>query len=178
MMDVPRLALATEAAGREPSVMALALLAGFTARRLRVQHFRTRACPMPTEVVGQVTGLPGRHLDSWLMPSEVCRSLFVRGSRVAELAVVEGTLSPPREIHSCTQSDVPGDLRDIARVLDLPVIAVVSLSDCTDGAFHLPCLPDGVDGVLLDGLADPDDLPRMRRWIRLACKVPVVGALE
>ena len=76
VMEVPRLALATAAAGPEPSVMALALLAGLTEKCWRVQHFRTRACPTVTEVVGQVTGLPGRHLDSWLMPEAVCRSLF------------------------------------------------------------------------------------------------------
>src|SRR3954452_14317231 len=84
MMDVPRLALATAATGPEPSVMALALLAGLTENRWCVQHFRTRACPAPTDVAGHVTGLPGRHLDSWLMPDPVCRSLFLRGMQGAE----------------------------------------------------------------------------------------------
>ncbi len=110
MMEVPRLALATAATGPEPSVMALALLAGLTEKRWRVQHFRTRACPTATELVGQVTGLPGRHLDSWLMPETVCRSLFLRGTQAAELAVVEGTLATPLELKSCSQSDLPGDL--------------------------------------------------------------------
>ncbi len=46
------------------------------------------------------------------------------------------------------------------------------------GIFHLPRLPDGIDGVLLDRLADPEDLPRLSRLIRLAFSVPVIGALE
>src|SRR5580700_1246082 len=95
MMEFPRLALATAATGPEPSVATLALLAGLTQRRWRVQHFRTRACPTATEAVGQVTGLPERHLDSWLMPTSLCRSLFARAARSTDLAVVEGTLDKP-----------------------------------------------------------------------------------
>src|SRR5260370_42176737 len=95
MIDLPRLALATPATGPEPSLASLAMLAGLTQRRWRVQHFRTRACPMATEAVGQVTGLPGRHLDAWLMPPAVCRGLFARGARSAELAGVEGTVGEP-----------------------------------------------------------------------------------
>ena len=178
MMEVPRLALATAATGPEPSVMALALLAGLTEKRWRVQHFRTRACPTATELVGRVTGLPGRHLDSWLMPESVCRSLFIRGTQAAELAVVEGTLATPLKVRSCSQSDLPGDLRAIAQTLDLPVIAVVSMPEQPGAVFHLPRLPDGVDAVLIDQLADPADLPRLSRLIRLAFSIPVVGALE
>src|SRR5271165_6532168 len=139
-MEVPRLALATAATGPEPSVMALALLAGLAEKRWRVQHFRTRACPTVTEVVGQVTGLPGRHLDSWLMPEAVCRSLFARGTQGAELGVVEGTMETPLKVRACTQSDLPGDLKQISRTLDLPVIAVLPVLDHSGGVFHLPRL--------------------------------------
>jgi cobyrinic acid a,c-diamide synthase len=158
--------------------MALALMAGLTESRWRVQHFRTRACPAPTDVAGQVTGLPGRHLDSWLMPPPVCRSLFARGTRAAELAVVEGTLDQPLTISSCSQSGVPGDLKPIAETLDLPIIAVVPVTESPGGDFHLPRLPDGIDGVLIDQLPDSADLPRLRRLFRLAFDLPVLGALE
>jgi cobyrinic acid a,c-diamide synthase len=178
MKEVPRLALATAAAGPEPSMMALALLAGLTERRRRVQHFRSRACPTATEVVGEITGLPGRYLDSWLMPEAVCRSLFARGMEAAELAVVEGTLETPLEIRSCGQCDLPGDLKPIAEMLDLPVIAVVSVPERREDVLHLPRLPDGIDGVLVDGLADRADLPRLRRMIKMAFDVPVLGAIE
>src|SRR6516162_8599781 len=126
MMEIPRLALATPAAGPEPSLACLAVLAGLTKRLWRVQHFRTRACPTATEAVGQVTGLPGRHLDGWLMPPSVSRALFVRAARSAELAVVEGTLDVPVPERSHTACDRPGDLRPIAEALDLPIVAVIS----------------------------------------------------
>ena len=98
--------------------------------------------------------------------------------RAAQLAVVEGTLATPLELRSCSQSDLPGDLRSIAQTLELPVVAVISAADPAGSAFHLPRLPDGVDAVLVDRLADPEDLPRISRSIRLAYSVPVLGALE
>ena len=54
--ELPRLALATSSTGPEPSVACLAMLAGLTQWRWRVQHFRTRACPTATEAVGQPMG--------------------------------------------------------------------------------------------------------------------------
>src|SRR3954452_10011166 len=121
MNHLPRLALATPATGPEPSIASLGWLAGLTERRCKVQHFRSRACPTVTEVVGQVTGLAGRHLDAWLMPENVCRQLFVQGARGADLALVEGTLDEPGKV----SPDGPGGLRPVAERLDLPVVAVV-----------------------------------------------------
>jgi cobyrinic acid a,c-diamide synthase len=178
MIDYPRLGLATPAVGPEPSLASVAMLAGLTQRRWRVQHFRTRACPTATEAVGQVTGLPERHLDSWLMPDAVCRGLFARGAQSAELAVVEGTLdqpTSPRDFKSC---DCPGDLRPIACALDLPVVAVVSCRESEAETLHLPRLPEGIDAVLLDELSDPAALPRLKRMIGLATRLPVIGAIE
>jgi len=177
-VELPRLALATPATGPEPSVASLAMLAGLTRRRWRVQHFRTRACPTVTEAVGQVTGLPGRHLDSWLMPPALCRGLFARSAQSAELAVVEGTLDEPMSVRSYTSCDCPGDLQSIAETLDLPIVAVVSCAGQDAESFHLPQLPEGVDAVLLDGLSNPKELPRLKRLFRLAAKLPVLGAIE
>ncbi len=42
----------------------------------------------------------------------------------------------------------------------------------------MPRLPEGVDAVLLDELDNPDDLPRLKRMIRLAARLPVIGAIE
>jgi len=125
-----------------------------------------------------VTGLPGRHLDAWLMPPSVCRELFARAARSAELAVVEGTLDEPMSVRSYTSCDCPGDLKPIAEALDLPIVAVVSCRGGDGETFHLPRVPDGVDAVLLDDLADPAALPRLKRLIRLATKLPVIGAVE
>jgi cobyrinic acid a,c-diamide synthase len=156
----------------------LAMLAGLTQRRWRVQHFRARACPTATEAVSQVTGLPGRHLDAWLMPPSVCRGLFARAAVSAELSVVEGTLEEPLEGRSAGFCDHPGDLRPVAEALNLPLVAVVSCAGNAAETLHLPRFPQGVDAILLDGLSDRESVPRLRRLIRLASGLPVLGAVE
>ena len=176
--ELPRLGLATASSGGEPSMACLAMLAGLTERRWRVQHFRTRACPTATEAVGQVTGLPGRHLDAWLMPPSVCLGLFARAAAAAELSVVEGTLEAPMQRRAYTPCDHPGDLRPVAEALDLPLVAVVSCRGLDAETVHLPQFPQGVDAILLDELSDPESAPRLRRLIELASGLPVLGAIE
>jgi len=177
---VPRIALATSSVGPDPSTAGLAMLAGLTARRWRVQHFRSRACPTANAAVAEASGLPGRHLDAWLMPPEVCRSLFALGAFGSNLALVEGTLETPLGLRSCGAADVPGSLAPLARDLDLPIIAVVSLVDRDGdrGTFHLPHLPPDTEAVILDGVRSTDDLERIGRLIRLARGLPVVGAVD
>ena len=177
MIQLPRLGLAVAGDGPEPSIAGLALLAGLTSGRGPVQHFRSKACPTSTGIIRQVTGLPGHHLDAWLMPPEVCRQVFARGARHAGLAVVEGTLDPipVGAPLGCESYSRPGGLGPIAEALDLPTIAVMP---CPRGdSFHLPNLPDGVDAILLDELDDPDDYDRLRHLVGLLTRKPVVGAV-
>jgi cobyrinic acid a,c-diamide synthase len=176
MNHFARLGLATSASGPDPSYASLALLAGLTERRWRVQHFRSRACPTATEAVGQASGLPGRHLDAWLMPETVCRTLYARGTRHADLAIVEGTLEEPGEVPERAPHDRPGVLAPIVEALDLPVVA---LMECPSwDQFHLPRLPEGVDAVLLDGIDSPDDFERYRQMVTFSLRRPVLGAVE
>jgi cobyrinic acid a,c-diamide synthase len=175
MTYLPRLALATPESGSEPSLAALAWLAGLTQQGGRVQHFRSRACPTGTEVVSQFSGLPGRHLDAWLMPDTVVRKLFVQGSRQAELSLVEGSLE-----HSSTPADLqfnqPGQLGPLADALDLPIVAVVPCPP--RDAFHLPRIPETASAVFLENLEDPADYEFYRRMLAITVRKPVLGAVE
>jgi cobyrinic acid a,c-diamide synthase len=175
-MALPRLALAVPGRGPEPSPASLGLLAGLSSMRWRVQYFRSRACPTGTEAVGQATGLPGRHLDAWLMPPDVCRRVFAQGSREADLALVEGTLEDSTATLSCEHHDRPGGLGPIAEALDLPTVALLPCPRWE--SLHLPNLPAGIDAVLIDGLEDPSDFPRIATAVRMMLKKPVIGAVE
>ncbi len=175
MIELPRLGLAVSGSGQEPSVAGLALLAGLRLRKYSIQHFRSKACPTSTAVVRQVTGLPGRHLDAWLMPPEVCRAVFIRGSQHGTLSVVEGTFDPSGPMLGLTHFQRPGDIQPIAEALDLPIIAVVS---CSHGCeFHLPKLPPRFDAILLDGVRDHDDFERHRHMLQVLTRKPVIGAV-
>ncbi len=176
MTRMPRLALAIPSLSPEPSAASLAMLAGLTRLGRRVQHFRSRARPFGTESVAQVTGLPGRHLDAWLMPPDVCRDVFIRGMRQADLALVEGTLEEIRQRHDPFPFDRPGRLEPIAEALDLPTIGLVPCRKAE--GFHLTNVPDRVDALLLDGLECPEDFDSLRKLIQMVVKKPVLGAVE
>jgi cobyrinic acid a,c-diamide synthase len=93
--------------------------------------------------------------------------------------VVEGTLDEPVAPGAVASCDSPGDLKPIVEALALPVVAVVSCRGISECAFHLPRLPEGADAVVLDDLGDdPAELPRLKRMIRLAAGLPVIGAIE
>ncbi len=175
MSPWPRLALATSCTNPEPSVAVLAMLAGLANRRCRVQHFRSRARPTADLAVQCVTGLPGRHLDGWLMSPEILRDVYVRGMRHADLAIIEGTLDeqvPPVDL---CRIDRPGRLAPICEALNLPRVAVVSVPPAFP--FHLPNLPRPIDGVILDGVHDPEHFACMRRTVELLLGLPVLAAV-
>jgi cobyrinic acid a,c-diamide synthase len=176
MMKLPRIALAIPSESPEPSPASLALLAGLSERRWRVQHFRSRACPYGTPAVEQITGRPGRHLDDWLMTPDLCRTVFVRGMCRADLAVVEGTFEPARQTVVCPQYDQPGGLGRIAPALDLPRLALVPCPSLE--GLHLPSLPPQTEAILLDGLEDGTQYQAARRVVSLLMNKPVIGAVE
>ena len=144
--------------------------------RIRAQHFRSWACPIGTASIGAATGLPGRHLDHWLMPADVCRAVFARGSRHGDVAVVEGTLQNEKLVADRRHQTRPGDLEEIAETLDLPTIAIVPCQGWS--GLHLPELPKRVDALILDGLEDADEFPALKPIVELITRRPVVGALE
>ncbi len=160
------------------------MLAALKDRGETVQHFRARACLTAAGIVGQVTGLPGRHLDAWLMPRFTIREVFARGVRNSSFAIVEGTLEniePKIEWGSRAANrfegyDRPGGLAPISAALDLPCVAIVDASDPSD--YHFPVLHPQVDAILLDGLPEPSAFEPLRLVAATALKKPVVGAVD
>jgi cobyrinic acid a,c-diamide synthase len=176
MISLPRLALATPSAGSDPAPASLAMMAALTARHCRVQHFRARARPVAFETLAPITGFPGRHLDAWLMPPDVTREVFARGSRQADLAIVEGTLDEADVGPGQFPFDRPGRLAPLVESLDLPMVALVDAGSLQGE--HLPRLLPGVAAVVIDNLTDPDAFSSLRSMVQFIWKRPVLGAVE
>ena len=162
MIDLPRLALATPASGPEPSPASLAWLAGLTERRWRVQHFRSRACPIG-DGGGRAGHRPPRPAPRRLADARagLPPALRPRGAARPTSPWWRGRWTSRSRRWSAPHYDRPGGLRPIAEALDLPVVARGRRARRWH-EFHLPQLPEGVDAVLLDGLEDPDDFELLR----------------
>ena len=90
MPELPRLAVGTVQVDVDLQPILWGLMEGLRRDGLQIQSFLSRACFARCAETATVTGRKPRHLDSWLMPREVCRELFAPGAQWADLAVVQG----------------------------------------------------------------------------------------
>ena len=171
MPQLPRLAIASIQPQTDRTPMLWAVLAALEHCGLRVQHFLSRACFTAHDGATTITGRPPRQLDSWLMSEEACRSVFVRGCRASDVAVVDGSFAAP----PCMASGAGSELATLCRWLDLPSLAVVDVRQVSPCS--LPARSEPIEGLLLDGVRDAAELARFQTQFEMLWQVPVVGAL-
>jgi cobyrinic acid a,c-diamide synthase len=140
---------------------------------LQVQDFLSRSCFPEHPAVGAITGLAPRHLDSWLMPPAACHEAFMRGVQGAHLAVVEGCFGTEE---ADPADDAGGRLEPLCEWLDLPRLAVLDAAQL--GNCSLPPRPQELDGLLLDGVRNLHDFPRVATNLEALWGIPVLGGLE
>jgi cobyrinic acid a,c-diamide synthase len=119
------------------------------------------------------------------MPPHVCRSVFLRGARQADLAIVEGTLEHPQPAVeygpsspcACrSYAERPGPIAPLIETLNLPSVAVV---DCRSwDTQHVPWVPPAADGVFFDGVADRRQLEQLRLMVKMVHGKPTIAGLE
>lgn len=170
MARLPRVAIGTIQPDTDAQPVLWAFLEALRRHRLQVQTFRSRACFPTYQGAAIATGLPPRHLDSWLMSPAMCRDIFLRGTHAADLAIVEGRFRPARG------NDLGGSLETLCHWLNLPrlvVLDVARLDLC-----RLPQRPRDVDGLLLDGVTSDRHLAQITADLEILWGIPVLGSLE
>jgi cobyrinic acid a,c-diamide synthase len=141
-------------------------------QRAQVQGFLSQACFAGYHGMAAATGLNPRHLDSWLMSPALCREIFSRATENCDLAVVEGRFGSAL----AGRRTRGGSLEPLCCWLDLPRIVVLDVSRLASWEF--PERPQHVDALLLDGVANHEELSRLKRNLEAIWAVPVLGALE
>lgn len=171
MSRLPRIAIGTIQPDADLRPMLWAFLETLRKRGLQVQSFLSQACFTDYLGVATLTGLNPRHLDSWLMTPELCREVFVRGTRGCDFGLVEGRFLPP----ASGRCQAGGLLETLCDWLDLPALAVLDVSRaCT---CRLPARPVKADGLLLDGLGD-GDFVQISTELEALWGIPVLGGLS
>jgi cobyrinic acid a,c-diamide synthase len=171
MSRLPRLAVGTLEQQTDGTPMLWALMDALERDGLRIQSFLARACFCRHDGATAITGQPPRHLDTWLMDEPLCRDIFVRGSRAADLSLVEGCFA---QGGACNEPS-GGDLATLCQWLDLPRLVIIdaaALDKC-----QLPARPEGAAGVLLDRVADATEAARLQTHFESLWNVPVIGWL-
>jgi cobyrinic acid a,c-diamide synthase len=188
MSTLPRLALGTIAAaagesGRTPNqddsagrAAIWAVLSALEGAGVKTQSFTSRACFSSVCGAAAITGRSCRHLDSWLMPRDVCQRMFRRGMRGADLGLLEGAFSSDQLLgwHPTPHHHCGSCFETLCRWLGVPrlgILDVARLACC-----KLPPRPQ-VEGLILDGV-DRRQLAYWQTTLESLWGLPVVGAIE
>ncbi len=172
MKGLPRLALGTIQPDADLEPMLWALLEVLRRAHVLPQVFVSRSHFTPVDVGQTVSGRCQRHLDSWLMPPDVCRRAFFLGSQGSDLSLVLGQFTGSAAPPCC----LGGTLDTLAEWLQLPSIVLL---DVSRGVLTRPLhLPPGTAGVLLDRVPSNPVYLEWQRKVELQTQVPVLGGLS
>ena len=184
MTSVPRIALATATTGPEPSTAGLAVLAGLTASRWRVQHYPLARVSDDDRGGGRrdrpAGAAPGHLADA----AERLPVAVLAGARAASLgwsrAALDATRSPFQYFVVALRRRSGEISAGLTRILDLPIVSVISVIGATRTAncSICPTCRRGPRRSSSTASADDGELERDRRLIRLTHGLPIVGAVD
>jgi cobyrinic acid a,c-diamide synthase len=127
-----------------------------------------------------VSGRPCRNLDNFVLGEGQIRSIFSYGCQGADIALVEGV----RGLYEGAEAlDDTGSTAAIAKILDLPVVLVVSAQSITRSAaaivkgFQAFDSDVRIAGVILNQVKGGSHREKASRAIEHYCGIPVIGAI-
>ncbi len=145
-----------------------------------VQTFKVGMDYIDPSYLAAVSGRPCRNLDNFALGDGQIRDIFSFGCRGADVALVEGV----RGLYEGAEAlDDTGSTAAIAKVLDLPVVLVVSAQSITRSAAAIvkgfQAFDPGVRiaGVILNQVRGGSHKEKATRAIEHYCGVPVIGAI-
>jgi cobyrinic acid a,c-diamide synthase len=127
-MNIPRVVIAGDRSSAGKTTVCTGLLSVLRERGLEVQGFKVGLDYIDPSFHTIVSGRPSRNLDGFLMPPEVVKEIFIRGSKGADIAVIEGVRGLYEGLN---YSDDVGSTAQIAKILDCPVILVIDAGSIT-----------------------------------------------
>jgi len=155
-------------------------LAALLSRNYRVQTFKVGMDYIDPSYLSAVSGCPCRNLDSFTLSDEQIREIFQYGCRGADIALVEGVRGLYEGAEALT--DV-GSTASIAKLLNLPVVLVVSAQSITRSAAALVKGFQAFDqdvhivGIILNNVKGGSHRDKALRAIEHYCGIPVIGAI-
>jgi cobyrinic acid a,c-diamide synthase len=171
--------IAAPTSGVGKTTIAAGLLRAFRRRGLTAQPFKAGPDYIDPGYHARAAGRPCRNLDTWMVPPDALRELYLRAIANSDVAVVEGMMG----LFDGRGGDEEGSTAHLAKLLALPVIVVIDVgrTSRTAGAIALGCQQFdpalAVRGFILNGVAGESH----RRWasdaVSGATGLPVLGWL-
>ena len=176
----PRLVVAGTGSGVGKTTVTLGLMAAFQKQGLKVQGFKAGPDYIDPGYHTAITGLPSRNLDPWMVSTEHMVEIFLKGSREADLSIIEGVMGLYDGKDPLSDK---GSTAEIAVLLQSPVILIVDVysmarsSAAVVKGYQLlnPSVP--VAGVIANRAGGEGHFRLVKSAIEQECGIPVFGWL-
>ncbi|GMA63430.1 cobyrinate a,c-diamide synthase [Alicyclobacillus fastidiosus] len=176
----PRIVIAGASSGTGKTTVTLGIMAALRRRELRVQGFKVGPDYIDPSYHTALTGRPSRNLDTWMMAKDIVREVFDRGSRDADISVIEGVMGLYDGKDPLSNA---GSTAEVSTLLNAPVILVVNVSSMARSAAAVVLgfqrLDPGVNlaGIIVNRVGSKGHYEMVKAAIEQECNVPVVGYL-
>lgn len=179
-MSIPRIVIAGTNSGCGKTTVASGIMAALVKKGLKVQPFKVGPDFIDPMFHTFVTGRHSRNLDSWMLEEDTLRSLMVKNSVGADVAVIEGVMGLYDGLggNSTTASTA-----HVSKITNSPVILVVngegaslSLSAAILG-FKAFDRDTGIRGVIINGIKSESHYKLLKETIEENTGVMVAGYL-
>ena len=175
----PRLVIAAPQGRSGKTTVAVGLCAVLAARGLIVQPFKKGPDYIDPSWLTEAARRSCRNLDPYLMGKDVVVAAFARGSRDADIAIIEGAMG----LYDGFDLEGTDSTAALARWLDAPILLVVNAARVTRS---IAALVQGnqrfepgtrIAGVILNNVARERHQRMLTQAIEKYCDLPVVGVL-
>jgi len=155
-------------------------LTALLAKNNRVQTFKVGMDYIDPSYLSAASGRPCRNLDTFTLSEHQIRDIVHFGCRDADIALVEGVRGLYEGADALTDT---GSTASIAKILDIPVVLVVSAQSITRSAAALVKGFQAFDqdvhiaAVILNNVKGGSHRAKAVAAIEHYCDVPVIGAI-
>ncbi len=121
MNTIPRIVIAGTHSGCGKTTIASGIMAALSRRGLKVQPFKVGPDFIDPSHHTRICGRSSRNLDPFMMGEAGCIETFVRATKDADIAVIEGVMG----LYDGVDGSDSSSTAHVARILNAPVILVV-----------------------------------------------------
>ena len=176
-----RVVIAGTGSGVGKTTLTLGLMAALRKQGYAVQGFKCGPDYIDPSYHTAVTGRVSRNLDSWMLNHDTVKEIFDRGSKEADISVIEGVMGLYDGKNPRTNE---GSTAEISMILDAPIVLVVNCQSMARSAAAIvkgfQCFSPGIRivGVIANKVGSDGHYKLVKEAIEQECHVPVLGFLK
>lgn len=176
-----RLVIAGTGSGAGKTTVTIGLMAALKQKGYVVQGFKCGPDYIDPTYHTAVTGRPSRNLDSYMLTHDAVKEIFVRGSKDADISIIEGVMGMYDGKEATSDK---GSTAEISILTESPVLLVVNCQSMARSAaaivkgFQLLNPAVRIVGVVANKVGSEGHHKIVKAAIEQECSIPVVGYLK